>query len=192
MMAEPLIAVLLTFLLLMLVCRGVAAERGRWTLFLGAWFVTGLAAALALLAGTAIAGTAVGGGTFNDPGSTDFARGEWNYLLVQLGLLFGLFAGWLVGFVAVLVYGSTEAADGESTTREYEASAIDYSDYSGSTSSSAASGGLPSSSEDYSFAPTSPYSSSEAAGYGGYSVGNAPTEVSPASESEPYGGARPY
>jgi hypothetical protein len=203
MMAEPLIAVLLTFLLVLLVCRGVTAERGRWSLFLGSWFVTGLAAAMALLAGSAIGGTGVAGGTADPTGSTYFSRGEIYYTLIAMGLAFGLFAGWLVGFVAVLVYGSTEGSDDDraGSTREYPSPAIDYSDYS---PSSAASAGLPSANEDYSFAPTSPYSSSgpsspaspssESAGYGGYASANAPTEMtSPASkENDPYGGARPY
>lgn len=192
MLAEPLIAVVLTFLLLMLVCRGVGAERGRWALFLGAWFATALAASAALIAGSGIAATAVAGGMFDDSGGTSFARGESYHALIQLGLRFGLCAGWLVGFVAVLVYGSTAASNGESLTQEYESPAIDYSDYSGASSSSAASGGLPRSSADYSFSPTSPYSPSESAGYGGYSPANAPTEVSSAPEDEPYGGERPY
>lgn len=197
MMAEPLIAVLLTFLLVMLVCRGVAAERGRWPLFLGSWFVTGLAAATALIAGSGIAGTAVAAGTVDVTGNTYFSRGETYYTLIALGLAFGLFAGWLVGFVAVLVYGSTEGSEDDlpGSTREYSSPAIDYSDYA---PSSAASAGLPRSNEDYSFTPTSPYSSSssssESAGYGGYASANAPTEVTPAApqEGDPYGGARPY
>lgn len=203
MMAEPLIAVLLTFLLVMLVCRGVAAERGRWSLFLGSWFVTGLAAAMALLAGSGIGGTGIAGGTADLTGGTYFSRGEIYYTLIAMGLGFGLFAGWLVGFVAVLVYGSTEGSDDDQpgSTREYSSPAIDYSDYSPTSSASA---GLPGANEDYSFTPTSPYSpssssssSSESAGhgtYGGYSSANAPTEVtSPVSrEDDPYGGARPY
>jgi hypothetical protein len=199
MMAEPLIAVLLTFLLVMLVCRGTAAERGRWSLFLGSWFATGLAAAMALLAGSGIGGTGVAGGTADLAGGTSFSRGEIYYTLIAMGLAFGLFAGWLVGFVAVLVYGSTEGADDDQPggTREFSSPAIDYSDYSPSSSASA---GLPSANEDYSFTPTSPYSSGssgssgESAGYSGYASANAPTEVtSPASkENDPYGGARPY
>jgi hypothetical protein len=206
MMAEPVIAVVLTFLLLMVVCRGVAAQRGRWTLFLGSWFVTGLAAAIALIAGSAIAGTGIAAGLTDGPGSTQFGRGDIYYALIAMGLAFGLFAGWLVGFVAVLVYGSTEVAEQmstTSTTQEYEPPA--YADYSSSAASSAAPSSGAGPSEDYSFTPTSPYSSDSsgasgpsgasggAAGYGGHESANAPTEITtPPQESDPYGGARPY
>ncbi|ACU76476.1 hypothetical protein Caci_7652 [Catenulispora acidiphila DSM 44928] len=175
-LAAPVIAVVLTFLVLLLVCRGVGAERGRWSLFLGSWFVTGLAAAVALIVGASIAGI----------GDAQAKRGDVYYSLISLGLAFGLFAGWLVGFVAVLVYGSTEVAEEDRTTQEYPASPLD----------------------DYSFSPTSPYSgSSESSvtpgysgysGYSGYESANAPTEVNtptPPEEEEnnPYGGgARPY
>lgn len=194
MMAEPLIAVVLTFLLLMVVCRGVAAERGRWTLFLGSWFATGLAAALAMIAGSAIAGTGIAAGFSDEPGSTQFGRGGIYYALMAIGLTFGLFAGWLVGFVAVLVYGSTEVAEQTSKTQEYEAPS--YADYASSAMSAPGPSSGAGSNEDYSFTPTSPYSSgpsSEASGYGGYEAANAPTEVrTPPQESDPYGGARPY
>jgi len=180
--AEPLIAVVLTFLLLLLVCRGVGAERGRWSLFLGTWFVTGLAACGALIAGSAIGGTAIASGLADTSGSTQFGRGDIYYTLITLGLAFGLFAGWLVGFVAVLVYGSTEIPEGERDTREYEAPS--YADYASSAASSSAPSSGAGSSDDYSFSPTSPY---------GYRSANAPTEIStPPQESDPYGGARPY
>jgi len=201
MLAEPLIAVLLTFLLLMLVCRGVGAQRGRWALFLGGWFVTGVAASVALIAGTGIAGIAVAGGKIDPDAGTYFGRGDVYYTLITFGLFFGMFAGWLVGFTAVLVYGSTEGSqnDGdERATREYPSPVIDYSDYSppsySPTSSSSASGPT-GSNDDYSFTPTSPYSSNEPTpGYSGYDPGNAPTEVSaPRPESDPYGGGgRPH
>ncbi|MBS2546850.1 hypothetical protein KGQ19_08205 [Catenulispora sp. NL8] len=199
MLAEPVIAVVLTFLLLMLVCRGVGAERGRWSLFLGSWFVTGLAASIALIAGSAIAGLRVAAGLADDPANARFGRGDIYYALIALGLAFGLFAGWLVGFVAVLVYGSTEGgAQEERATREYPSPAMDYSDYSpSSVSSSSASPGSPdpeSASEDYSFSPTSPYSSGDPTpGYSGYESANAATETNaPPQERDPYGGARPY
>lgn len=180
--AEPLIAVVLTFLLLQLVCRGVGAERGRWSLFLGSWFVTGLAACAALIAGSAIAGTGIASGLADTPGSAHFGRGDLYYTLITLGLAFGLFAGWLIGFVAVLVYGSTEIPDGERDTREYEAPS--YADYASSAASSSAPSSGASSSDDYSFSPTSPY---------GHQAANAPTETSTTpQESDPYGGARPY
>jgi uncharacterized membrane protein YgcG len=180
-LAAPLIAVVLTFLLLLLVCRGVGAERGRWSLFLGSWFVTGLAAAVALIAGASIAGI----------GDAQAEHGDVYYTLISLGLAFGLFAGWLVGFAAVLVYGSTEIAEEDRTTREYPTNPLD----------------------DYSFSPTSPYSSGSSgssgsgsgsgslgasessvtpgySGYGGYESANSPT---PPEEHDPYGGgARPY
>lgn len=182
MLAEPLIAVVLTFLLLLLVCRGVGAVRGRWPLFLGAWFVTGLAAAAALIAGSGIAGTGIAAGAVGSSASTQFGRGDIYYTLITLGLTFGLFAGWLVGFAAVLVYGSTEVAEDERATREYESPA--YADYASSAMSSAAPSSGAGSSEDYSFSPTSPYSSGSA---------DAPTEIRrPPQESEPYGGAQPY
>lgn len=177
--AQPVIAVVLTFLLLLLVCRGVGAQRGRWTLFLGAWFATGLAAAAALVGGTAIAGVAISPGLGESSGHAEFGRGDLYYTLVTNGLVFGFFAGWLIGFVAVLVYGSTEVAaetEDTRTTQEYPTS----------------------SPEDYSFTPTSPYSSGEPSGqgygYGGYESANAPTEVTPPpQENDPYdGGARPY
>ncbi|WP_194924433.1 hypothetical protein [Catenulispora pinisilvae] len=202
MLAEPVIAVVLTFLLLMLVCRGVGAERGRWSLFLGGWFVTGLAASIALIAGSAIAGLGVAAGLADGPGSTRFGRGDIYYTLIALGLAFGLFAGWLVGFVAVLVYGSTEGgAQEDRATREYPSPAMDYSDYSdyspSSASSPSAAAGSPdseSAGEDYSFSPTSPYSSGDPTpGYSGYESANAATEISaPSQERDPYGGARPY
>jgi len=98
-------------------------------------------------------------------------------------------AGWLIGFVAVLVYGSTEVAEDERATREYEPPA--YADYAPSATSSAAPSSGASSSEDYSFSPTSPY----APGSSGYEAASAsaPTEITtPPQESEPYGGAQPY
>jgi hypothetical protein len=185
--AEPLIAVVFTFLLLLLVCRGVGAERGRWSLFLGSWFVTGLAACVALIAGSAIAGTGIASGLANTPGSAQFGRGDLYYTLITLGLAFGLFAGWLIGFVAVLVYGSTEIPEGERDTREYEAPS--YADYASSATSSSTPSSGAGSSDDYSFSPTSPYSS----GSSGYHSANETTEIStPPQESDPYGGARPY
>jgi hypothetical protein len=181
-LAEPLIAVVLTFLLLLLVCRGVGAERGRWSLFLGSWFVTGLAACVALIAGSAIAGTGIASGLADTAGSTRFGRGDLYYTLITLGLAFGLFAGWLIGFVAVLVYGSTEIPEGERDTREYEAPS--YADYASSAVSSSAPSSGAGSSDDYSFNPTSPY---------GRQSANERTEIStPPQESDPYGGARPY
>jgi hypothetical protein len=183
MLAEPLIAVLLTFLLLMLVCRGVAAQRGRWSLFLGSWFATGLGAALALIAAAAIAGSTAVAGTLGTGDDSSFSRGDTYYGLLESGLVFGLFAGWLVGFVAVLVYGSTEGSEELGTTREYAPPGYDYS-------SAASSSGM-----DYSFAPTTPYSSSSA-GYGGGGYGSAaeaPTEVTTQpTDSDPFGGARSY
>ena len=199
MMAEPAIAVVLTFLLLMVVCRGVAARRGRWTLFLGSWFVTGVAAAVALIAGSAIAGTGIANGVTDGSGNTQFGRGDIYYTLITMGLAFGLFAGWLVGFVAVLVYGSTELSEPMSTTQEYEAPS--YADYTSSAMSSAAPSSGAGSSEDYSFTPTSPYSSgspgspgssSGGGGYGGHESPTATTELTPPQETDPYGGARPY
>lgn len=196
-LAEPVIAVILTFLLLMLVCRGVGAERGRWSLLLGTWFVTGLAASAALIAGSGIANTAVASGMADSSGPTQFGRGEVYYALIAMGLAFGLFTGWLVGFVAVLVYGSTEVAAGaaddedERSTREYEPpsyadyaspdySASDYSSSSSSPSSEYASSSPDYSSPNYSFSPTSPYSANAA------SSANAPTEIKPPSrESYP-------
>lgn len=180
MLAEPVIAVVLTFLLVLLVCRGVGAERGRWSLFLGSWFVTGLAAAAALIAGSGIGGTGIAGGSVAGTGSTQFGRGDIYYTLITVGLAFGLFAGWLVGFVAVLVYGSTEVPEDERATREYEAPS--YADYASSAMSSFTPSSGARSSEDYSFSPTSPYES-----------GDAPTEITtPPQESDPYGGARPH
>jgi hypothetical protein len=176
-LAAPVIAVVLTFLMLLLVCRGVGAERGRWSLFLGSWFVTGLAAAVALIVGASIAGI----------GDAQAKRGDVYYTLISLGLAFGLFAGWLVGFVAVLVYGSTEVAEDERATREYEAPS--YADYASSAASSYAPSSGASSSEDYSFNPTSPYAS----GYSAHEPADTPTEIStPPQENDPYGGARPY
>jgi hypothetical protein len=181
MLSLPVITALLAFLLLLAVCRGVGAERGRWTLFLGSWFATGLAAALALIAAAAIAGSAAFAGVFEDGGSTSFSRGDTYYGLLESGLVFGLFAGWLVGFVAVLVYGSTESSEELSSTREYAPPAFDYSP-AGSSSD-----------QDYSFTPTTPYSGSSA-GYGGYgSAAEAPTEVTTKpQESDPFGGGRSY
>lgn len=161
-LAAPVIAVFLTFLLLMLVCRGVGAVRGRWSLFLGSWFVTGLAAAVALIAGSSIAGMA----------HAQAERGDVYYTLIGTGLAFGLFAGWLVGFTAVLVYGSTEADEGDRTTQEYPTSSLE--DYS-----------------DYSFSPSSPYSS-RSSGAGGYESASATTEITPPQENDPYGGEHPY
>ncbi|WP_194908924.1 hypothetical protein [Catenulispora rubra] len=199
MTAEPVIAVVLTFLLLMVVCRGVAARRGRWTLFLGSWFVTGVAAAIALIAGSAIAGIGIANG-LTDGGNTQFGRGDIYFTLISMGLEFGLFAGWLVGFVAVLVYGSTELSEPVSTTQEYEAPS--YADYTSSAMSSAAPSSGAGSSEDYSFTPTSPYASGSpgsadgGGGYGGHGGYESPTaattELTPPQESDPYGGARPY
>lgn len=190
-LAEPLIAAVLTFLLLLLVCRGVGAERGRWALFLGSWFVTGLAACAALIAGSAIAGTAVASGLADGSGTTRFGRGEVYYTLISLGLAFGLFAGWLIGFVAVLVYGSTEIADGERDTREYEVpSYADYTSPSGYSSSSSrySSSSDGNSNEDYPFSPNSSGSS----GSSGYASPHAPTESATPQEHDPYGGERPY
>lgn len=185
MLAEPVIAVALTFGLLMLVCRGVGAERGRWSLFLGSWFVTGLAAAAALIAGSAIAGTGVAGGVADTSANIQWGRGDIYYTLLTLGLAFGLFAGWLVGFVAVLVYGSTSPSEDVSSTREFSAPETDHSDYSSASSSASSSSssmvGASRSSENYSFAPTSPYSSASAT-----------TEITPPQEEDPYGGARSY
>jgi len=137
MLAEPVIAVVLTFLLLMVVCCGVGARRGRWALFFGSWFVTGVAAAAGLIVGSVIAGTGIGSGLADSSGGTQFGRGDIYYTLIAMGLAFGLFAGWVVGFVAVLVYGSTEVAETMSTTQEYEAPS--YADYASSAAPSSGS-----------------------------------------------------
>jgi hypothetical protein len=166
-LASALLAVVLAFLLVSLVCRGVAAARGRWSLFVGTWFATAAAAGLALIAGSGIAGTAL---VLNNPadGGIEWSRGDLYYTLLTMGMLFGLFAGWLIGLVAVIAYGFTEGADTTSTDRSWGPSS-DY-DYGSAA---------PATGPDYSFSHGSPYSAS------------APTQqIVPPKESEddPYGG----
>jgi hypothetical protein len=123
-------------LLLALVCRGLSSERGRWPLFLGGWFATGFGAGLGLVAGALIAGSDV----------TPVSKASTYYEMLGAGAEFGLFAGWLVGFVAVLVYGSTPGMDGvEVDDYDYTPPGYDY-------------GTAPSA---YSYTPTSPYETGE-------------------------------
>jgi len=179
-LAAAVLTAVFTFLLLMLVCRGVGAVRGRWALFAGAWFATAAGAGLALIAGTAVAGTSLSIERAGAMGDTQFSRGDTYYSLLAVGLLFGLFAGWLVGLVAVLVYSVTSDSDGTEITREYPPSDYDYG------------AANPASGPDYSFSPSSPYSTGhEYTGpeHGGYAAPSAPTQiVPPPQENDPYGG----
>ncbi|MFL6112906.1 MAG: hypothetical protein ACJ786_16355 [Catenulispora sp.] len=180
-LAAAALTAVLTFLLVLLVCRGVAATRGRWALFAGTWFATALAAGLALIAGTAIAGTSTGAEVTDASGGAQFSRGDLYYGLLTLGLFFGLFAGWLVGLVAVLVYGVTNDSDGTEITREYPPSDYDYG------------AANPAAGPDYSVSPSSPYSPDP--GYGGYQPPSAPTRImpTPPQENDPHsGGNRSY
>jgi hypothetical protein len=165
-LSAALVAVVLTGLLTMLVCRGVGSERGRWALFLGTWMATCVAAGLALIAGIVIAGQ---DSVRFDLGTT--YTGEFGY-----GLQCGFYAGWLVGFAAVLIYGSTPGMDGIVADSEYDTPS-DY-DYGSAVPSAS-----------YSYSPTSPYShgtGSGYGGYGGYSSGEETTQVPP--PQDPYGG----
>jgi hypothetical protein len=164
-MAAAVIAVVATGLLAMLVCRGVGSERGRWPLFLGTWLVTCLAAAVSLLAGVLIAGDS----------TLKLDVGTTYTTVVDRGFGFGLYAGWLIGFVAVLVYGSTPGMDGYVADAQYDTpSGYDY----GSAVPSAS----------YSYSPTSPYShgNGDYGDYGGYGGGEETTQVTP--PYDPYGG----
>ncbi|GAA2056107.1 hypothetical protein GCM10009839_76410 [Catenulispora yoronensis] len=182
-LASALLAVLFLFLLTMLVCRGVAAGRGRWALFAGTWFATGAAAGLAVAAGSAIAGTSLVLSAF-DPAGTRFARGDTYYAMLTAGMLFGLFAGWLIGLVAVITYGITEGSDtgGGSNASWGPPSGYEY----GSAT--------PTSGPDYSFSPGSPYSApsssppSSTPEYGGYGSPSAPTQIVPPRDGNPYHG----
>lgn len=180
-LAAAALTAVLTFLLVMLICRGVAAARGRWALFTGAWFATAVAAGLALIAGTAVAGTSIGIGTADALGGTRFSRGDTYYSLLTVGLLFGLFAGWLVGLVAVLVYSATSDSDGTEITREYPPA-----DYGYGVADPA-----PAPAPDYSYNPPSPHPSARE--YGGYEAPSTPTRITPPQENDPYdGGNRSY
>jgi hypothetical protein len=164
-LAAALLTVVLAGLLTMLVCRGVGTERGRWALFLGTWMVTCLAAGLALIAGLAIAGQS----------DVRFDLGTTYSAELGLGFQFGLYAGWLVGFAAVLFYGSTPGMDDYPADSRYDTPS-DY-DY-GSAAPSAS----------YSYSPTSPYSHGSGytgGSYGGYG-GEETTQVTP--PHDPYGG----
>ncbi|NUP53080.1 MAG: hypothetical protein HOW97_38030 [Catenulispora sp.] len=193
-LASALLSVVLTFLLVALVCRGVAAGRGRWALFAGSWFATAAAAGLAVTAGSAIAGTALDLGGRSE--SLSWSRGDTYYSLLAIGLMFALFAGWLIGLVAVIVYGVTEGADATSPDTDRSWGPSSGYDYGSAT---------PSSGADYSFSPGSPYStpessssasSSSSSERGGYeSSPSAPTQqiVPPTQENDPYdGGNRSY
>ncbi|GAA1970786.1 hypothetical protein [Catenulispora subtropica] len=173
------LVVLFTFLLVLLVCRGVAASRGRWALFAASWFATAAGAGLALVAGSAIAGESLVIGATS--GGTRFSYGDTYYLMLNAGLVFGLFAGWLVGLVAVITYGVSEGADGNGDGPGYT-SPFSY-DYGSAA---------PTSGPDYSFSPGSPYSaSSSTPDYGNSeeSSASAPTQiVPPPQENDPYGG----
>lgn len=158
------LAALLTGLLTLLVCRGVGSERGRWALFLGTWFATGLAAAVSLLAGVLIAGDR----------NLDLHAGTTYSGLLDVGIQFGLYAGWLVGFAAVLAYGSTPHMDGYIEDARYDTpSGYDYDS------------AVPSS--NYSYSPTSPYSRGNGGGYGDYGSydGEETTQITP--QQDPYG-----
>lgn len=162
-LTAALLTVVLTGLLTMLVCRGVGSERGRWALFLGTWMVTGLAAGLALIAGVAVAGQH----------ETRFTLGTTYSITLSYGLEFGLYAGWLIGFAAVLFYGSTPGMDSYTTDSRYDTP--DYDDYGSSVPSAS-----------YSYSPTSPYT--HGSGYGNYDGygGEETTQITP--PHDPYGG----
>jgi hypothetical protein len=180
-LAAAVLAVLFTFLLIQLFCRGVAAGRGRWALFAASWFATAAAAGLAVVAGSAITGTSLVLGAAG-PAGTRFSRGDTYYVMLNSGLLFGLFAGWLVGLVAIITYGITEDGDEETSGRDW-GSPSGY-DYGSAT---------PASGPNYSFSPGSPYSP-PAPDHGGEqeSSPSAPTQNPPPQENDPYGGNRSY
>jgi hypothetical protein len=161
------LAVVLTGLFVLLVCRGIGSERGRWPLFLGTWIATGLAAGLSLIVGILIAGNQF----------APLAKGTTYYTLFGAGFEFAAFIGWLVGFGAVLVYGSTPEMDDLAAASEYTPpSGYDY----GSATPAA-----------YSYSPTSPYGQSSS-DYGSGSA-SAPTQVvQPPEEDPPYGGGSSY
>jgi hypothetical protein len=178
--AAALFAVIFTGLLIALVCRGVGAERGRWPLFLGGWLATGLGAGLALIAGALIAGNH----------DVPLAKGSTYYSALATGFDFALFIGWVVGFAAVLVYGSTPGMDEVAADSEYEPpSGYDY----GSADPAASA---------YSYSPTSPYGGSPGYGSSGYGAGGpavygnggpdpSQTHVAPA-ENDAFGGRSSY
>lgn len=202
-LASALLSVVLTFLLVALVCRGVAAGRGRWALFAGSWFATAAAAGLAVVAGSAIAGTALDLGSRS--ASLSWSRGDTYYGLLAVGLMFALFAGWLIGLVAIITYGLTEGTDTTSPDTDRSWGPSSGYDYGSAT---------PSSGADYSFSHGSPYSTPESSPtspsspsspsdpssstpeHGGYeSSPSAPTQhiVPPTQENDPYdGGNRSY
>ena len=166
-LASTLLTVVFTVLLVLLVCRGVGSERGRWPLFLGTWLATGLAAALGLIGGVLIAGNQF----------APLAKGSTYYLLFTSGIDFAAYIGWLVGFTAVLVYGSTPGLDDLSVADDYTPpSNYDY----GSAAPAA-----------YSYSPTSPYGESQPGYDPGSGSSGAPTHVVQSAELEPpspYGG----
>jgi hypothetical protein len=197
--AAALLAVVLTGLLVALVCRGVSAERGRWPLFLGSWLATGLGTGLALVVGALIAGNH----------NIALAKGSTYYSALGAGFDFALFMGWVVGFAAVLAYGSTLGMDDVTVASEY--SAPSGYDYEPASPGAAA----------YSYSPTSPYGSSSgygtgygssgssgseygSPGYGsseyvtggsGYRTGSSatePTHVVPGRDPDPFGGRASY
>jgi hypothetical protein len=170
------LAVAFTGLLVALVCRGVGGERGRWPLFLGGWLATGLGSGIALCVGIVIAGD----GMTAKGDQVTLAKGSTYYDQLGAGFEFALFIGWLIGFAAVLVYGSTAGMDELSAAPEYSSpSGYDY----GSATPAA-----------YSYSPTSPYGGSSGYGSSGYDAGgaNTPTQVVPQPNEDPFGGRSSY
>ena len=108
-LAAALLAVVFTGLLVALVCRGVGSERGRWPLFLGSWLATGLGSGLALIVGAVVAGNH----------DVPLAKGTTYYGALGAGFDFAVFIGWVVGFAAVLAYGSTPGMDEPVAGAEY-------------------------------------------------------------------------
>jgi hypothetical protein len=164
-LVATILAIVLTAALVLLVCRGVGGERGRWPLFLGTWLATGLGTGLGLIVGILIAG--------NKFSSLD--KGTTYYTEFGAGFEFAAFIGWLVGFTAVLAYGSTPGMDDLAVAAEYTPpSGYDY----GSATPAA-----------YSYTPTSPYEQNPS-GYGsGTGSDGTPTHVvQPPEQEPPYGG----
>ena len=148
------LTIVLTVLLIALVARGLSTSRGRWSLFLGAWAATSVAAGIGLVAGMLLGGNVV-----------PLGRGTVYYLQLGEGFEFGLFLGWLIGLIAVLVYSATTGMEDLSVTAEYNSP----------------------SGYDYGSAIPASYS------YGGGGNESGPTQTAPVQQPyDPYGNNRAY
>lgn len=103
---RDLVLLVATAFLIHLSTRGVASRRGRWSVFVGSWGATIIAAAIAGAAGSPLAVLGKGLSLTINPTSVVQV-----YSMISEGLMLGLLIGWVVGLAGVFAYRAEQAEE---------------------------------------------------------------------------------